>query len=1233
MAAPSDEPDRQHMTAEEWQEIKAQLHQILMLEPELRAGQLEGLAQRYPTLRGELEGLAASYGEIKQDFLEPASAWWSSHVEHEPTPPSLIGARMGPYEIIGQIGAGGMGEVFRARRADRAFEKEVAIKLVRAGHDSTFILSRFKQERQILAGLDHVNIARLVDGGTSEQGLPYFVMELIDGSRITDYCEEHARSIEEGLKLFVQVCQAVEYAHRHGIIHRDIKPGNIVVTTEGIPKLLDFGIAKLLDPGSNASYSTSTMSMFRPLTPAYASPEQISGGPITKSTDIYSLGVVLYELLCGQGPYATTDGSPDDLARAVRETNPPPPSEARSVEAPAEEGKQTEPQRARRERLKRLRGDLDTIVMTALRKEPERRYASAEAFAQDIEHHLAGRPICAHKDSLVYRAAKFGRRNSRLVLAVSLLVLAIASSIAAFIWQTRYARPIVPAANSVRVRPSAAVLGFRNVSAKGEYPWVSRALSDVLNRTLAAGGQFRNVNQELVAKSKVDLSIPDAEVLDRAQLSRMHRALDSDYIVLGSYSVGNGEIRLDIRAQDTRTGETIASVSDNGLSPALVELALRTGASLRQRLGIGDLTSAELKSLTAAFPAAPEAMGDYSEGQERLNLLDAEGAKEALVTATERAPEHALSHYALSVAWSMLGYESRAMNEAKRATELSGELSRPDQLSIEARYRETIHQKARSVEIYKTLFQLFPDDIEYGLRLAELQTDSGKGGDARETLKALRKLPDPMGRDPRIDLAEANAASSLGDYQLSMKAAARAVQQAEADGTRSIAAQAHFRQGVAFLHTQDFDRAKQSLRSAIALYDALGNRRGVASGWNGLGNVLNREGDLAGSRHAYERALEELRQVGDKSEMAGVIGNLSNVVGDAGDLDLSLKLYEQELSIAREIDDRHLIAETLNNIGVIEVLQGRLTHGANHFQESIEILRDLGDIDYVAQALDSLGSAQLLRGDVTEAINSFNEELANFQKAGEEQAVAFALGNLGQALAMSGDLKGAEENLNHALAMTRKSGEKHYIAENLTALGRVHYYEAREQESRKEYEEAISIHDKMGEAYTQEETRLGLAALDLEQGRYDEAASLTRQALNEAEKERMRDEQLMAHAMLARILAKQHQPGLARSQLAVAERIAGSSENLAARFTFTIAKAEVTQPTLSARLRRELQAVVTEAHERSLIPAEYAANFQLGLDEASSSTSHNCSRLNALRNETSARGFRRIAEAGSSICH
>jgi serine/threonine protein kinase/tetratricopeptide (TPR) repeat protein len=1221
------------MTAEEWQEIKPQLHEVLMLDPGLRADGMEHLVLRYPALRDELEALAASFREIPDEYLAPEGEWWwSGQAQAETSVSSLIGTRMGAYETTGPIGVGGMGEVFRARRADSVYEKQVAIKVVRAGQDSAFILSRFRQERQILAGLDHPNIARLLDGGTSSQGLPYFVMELIEGTRITDYCEQHALVIEERLKLFIAVCRAIQYAHQQGVIHRDIKPGNILVTGEGIPKLLDFGIAKLLEPGSGSSSVTSTISMFRPLTPAYASPEQISGGPITTSTDIYSLGVVLYELLCGRIPYATSGGATGDLARAVCEADPPPPSKEQLNALPASgEGRDDEQHRhPTRERLKRLRGDLDTIVMTALRKEPERRYASAEALARDIELHLERRPIRARRDSPLYRATKFARRNPAPLLTTAALLTAGASGIAIFQWHSRPAP--VPPQDPIHVRPSVAVLGFRNVNAGRESSWISPALSDVLSRTLAAGGQFRAVSPEVVAKSKLDLGIGEMEAMDQAQANRIYSVIDSDYLILGSFSVMNDEIRLDLRAQNARTGETAASVSESGSGAALADIALRAGADLRKRLGIADLTPAELQSLSASFPKAPDAMRSYSEGIAKLNGLDAQGASTALLNAITKEPAHALSHEALSSAWSMLGYEARAADEAKKAAGLSGELSRPDQLLIEARYDDTLHQKAKALEIDQTLFRLFPDDIEFGLRLADAETENGKGNDALETVKSLRKLPDPIGRDPRIDLAEANAASSLGDYQLGKKAAAQAMRGAEQEGARSIVALACLRQGVALRHIKDFQHAQQSFRSAIPLYQSIGNLRGVASAWNGLGNIDRQQGNLAASRNAYEQAIDANRQVGDRSDMAGIMGNLANVVGDQGDIDGSMNLYRQELSLAREIDDRRMIAETLNNIGVIEVLQGRLAQGSGHFEQSIGILRDLGDIDSVAVGLDSLGGAQLLRGNIADAIKSFDEELSDFRTAGDDQAVAYALSNLGSAMALSGDLTGAEQKLLQALAMSRQSGEKHYIAQNLTQLGMVHFYNARDQEARKEFEEAIAIHDEMGEKFTQEETWLDFAQLELAQSHYDQAASLAHQALQQARNEHMPDAQLVAHEILARVLIRQHQPTQAQAELSSSERLAAGTQNLATRLMFTVAKAEVARPALAPKLRRDLQSAAVDAHQHGLVPYEYEAVLWLEIANASSHKADACQRLNALRNDAANRAFQRIAASADSAC-
>src|SRR5258708_26136854 len=346
--------------------------------------------------------------------------------------------------------------------------------------------------------------------------------------------------------------------------------------------------------------------------------------------------------------------------------------------------------------------------MTALRKEPGRRYASAEDFAHDIELHLEDLPIRAQKDSLFYRADKFGRRNSAQLVTVSLVFIAIVASITSRMWQ---ARPATESTQpSVRIRPAVAVLGFRNLSHDAANSWISAGLSEILNRTLSAGGQFRTVRTEFVAKSKIDLGISDAEVLDRSLSSRLRSVLDTDYNILGSYSVVSGETRLDIRTQDRRTGETAATASEKASGSALVDLAVRAGVHLRQRLGIGDLSSAELQSLAASFPAAPEAMRDYAEGLEKMSLLEAEGAKTALLKGLAKDPGHALSHDALSDAWSMLGYESRAADEAKKAADLSGPLSRPDQLAIEARYDETTHQKPKPLELYRNLFQLFPDD-------------------------------------------------------------------------------------------------------------------------------------------------------------------------------------------------------------------------------------------------------------------------------------------------------------------------------------------------------------------------------------------------------------------------------------------------------------------------------------------------------------------------------------------
>jgi len=439
------------MTPERWQKIKQLLGPALEMQPAQQAIYLDEMCAGDPTLRADVERLLAAERQAGFEFLNnPPTGNQFTSGSNEPAE-RWLGRSIGPYQIVERIGAGGMGEVFRAVRTDDEYQKEVAIKIVRAGVNGDFIIERFKNERQILATLDHPNIARLLDGGTTEEGLPYVVMELIHGDSIEDYCDKNRLSTSMRLKLFLQVCSAVQYAHQRLIVHRDIKPGNILVTAEGVPKLLDFGIAKILESRGDARL-TSTLTLFRPLTPGYASPEQMRGEAITTASDVYSLGVVLYELLTGQSPYRLTNRISLEIVKAVCELEPDKPSVAVRRGPASVDRKELQTasgvRGAPQEKLaKRLEGDIDNIVLMALRKEPKGRYASVEQLAEDIRRHLANLPIVARTDNFSYRAQKFVRRHRAGVAAAAVVLLTV---IAGLIVTVREARVAERRSNDVR---------------------------------------------------------------------------------------------------------------------------------------------------------------------------------------------------------------------------------------------------------------------------------------------------------------------------------------------------------------------------------------------------------------------------------------------------------------------------------------------------------------------------------------------------------------------------------------------------------------------------------------------------------------------------------------------------------------------------------------------------------------------------------------------------------------
>lgn len=421
------------MRPERWNQIERLFLQASELPPDERERFLREACNGDETLRQELNSLLAcdipERPLVRGSFSPPGSAPIDTTA---PAVADLADRRIGPYRLVRLLGRGGMGSVHLAVRDDDHFHKEVAIKLLKRGMDTDFMLHRFRQERQILANLEHPFIARLLDGGATDDGLPYFVMEYVDGSPITTYCADHTLDLVERLRLFRLVCEAVQYAHQHLVIHRDLKPGNILITKERIPKLLDFGIAKLMGPDPATELPTLTGAGHRMMTPDYASPEQFLGQTISTSSDIYSLGAVLYELLTGQRPHRFECDSLAAMEKAICELEPEKPSTV------VVRGRQ-DPPRLRKQRSRQLSGDLDNIILTALRKEPQRRYPSVSEFSEDIRRHLEGLPVTARDDRFSYRMGKFVRRHKLGVMAASLVIASLAGGIVSTTFQARRA--------------------------------------------------------------------------------------------------------------------------------------------------------------------------------------------------------------------------------------------------------------------------------------------------------------------------------------------------------------------------------------------------------------------------------------------------------------------------------------------------------------------------------------------------------------------------------------------------------------------------------------------------------------------------------------------------------------------------------------------------------------------------------------------------------------------------
>jgi len=539
--------------------------------------------------------LAAAPGEIRREVESLLAA-------EKKAGPFLGGwpnvTRIGPYELIAKIGEGGMGAVWEARRADGQFEQRVAIKIVRQHYDSEANLERFRAERQLLAQLDHPNICRLLDGGTTTGGLPYLVMELIEGSRIDEYCSRLALTAEQRLRLLLPVCDAVAYANRSGVLHRDLKPANILVTAAGVPKLVDFGIAKAIGPESPV-----TATIQRIATPEYASPEHLSGKSLTATSDVYSLGVTAYELLTGAKPYSGSAGSLDELVRTIGESAPPPPSSFG----------------------KAISADIDKILARAMHKDPDRRYAGSGEMAKDIERHLTGEPVLARGDSITYRLGRILRLNRGMaVAAAAAFALGVIAWNAWFYWHT-----------PTFTHRSLAVIGIRSELTDPSLQWLERGVVETLTTSLLHSGAFQVIPTERVRANSHNRTPEETA-----------RSLGTDLYVDGVLRSAQDRIRLDLRVHETGTRRTVFARGFESVAKEAVFLLADQGAS---QIAGGLTTAAPARTeLKMLLTQNIDALRSYEEARRELGKWHIGEAIRGFRKAVELDPEFTMAYVGLA---------------------------------------------------------------------------------------------------------------------------------------------------------------------------------------------------------------------------------------------------------------------------------------------------------------------------------------------------------------------------------------------------------------------------------------------------------------------------------------------------------------------------------------------------------------------------------------------------------
>jgi eukaryotic-like serine/threonine-protein kinase len=1091
----------------------------------------------------------------------------------------MVPDEIGPYRITARLGAGGMGEVYRAY--DERLDRAVAIKFIHSRRrDDDSAHERFRREARIVARLKHPAIPPVYDVLRWEDG-ECLVMELVEGETLAAILRPGPLKVAAALKLFRQIADGLAAAHAKGIVHRDLKSSNVMVTPEGDAKILDFGLAKSL------GLSESPLSVEGGLLGTFhcMSPEQAQGLEIDHRSDLFSLGALIYETLTGLAPFRG-ENLQETLARVYKHRQKP-----AHVLDPA------------------IPLELSRLVERLLQKEPDQRPQSAD----EVVAVLAGIEASSASGGLSFAARRAAADESqprsattvvsamipanvarRLQRWTPTVVAAAALALLSLVLMDPATGPATDVAPAAQIRPAVAVVGFEDLSPRAETDWLSTAMAEVLASQLAAGGAIRTVPGQRVSRVRHDLGWDSLTAISKELRDGLEQNLEASFFVLGEVQIAadDGLLHVKVRLYDTHSGFVLAEHAETGSPRQLFQLLSAAADVFREKLGTAALSPAQAVGVKALLPSDPEAMRPYARGLEELRRSQAREATRWLTEAVQVDPERPALTAALTEAFAELGEDQLTRRWADRTRKLlddpSAEVPARPRLELEARLSVAVRDWKRAIESLEPLYRSAPDELDNGLQLAEARIETSQIDEARAILDELGRLPPPTSQDPRIDLLRARVhQGSPGDVA---RFARRAAERAGEIGARSLAARALLTEAGALQDLGEDSQAAQAADQSRRTFEALGDRKGAAKILELQAIAASMRGQLDVAGNLYRGAEDIYRGIGSPRDLARLLVNQGILQSQRGSFDGAEALYEEALAIYEEIGAESERATTLFNLGSTFHQAAELTQALDRYQEAFDLFSQLGHEQGKAAVLTNIAEVHFLRGELDRAEDLHQEAMAKNIASGEEPGRLYDLYRLGDVAAARGD---------------------GFVA-------------------RKRYAEALAGMEEGEDLLGAADARAALAAVELLDGELEAAEKHAGQAEEVARSEGATDVRVRALIVVGGSLLAQNRIPEAQAVAAEIERLVASSTSPRSRFQAATFAARAR----AASGRRQdvdsalaaLEQVVAATAEHELMPDHFEARLaqvEIGLVAGVSNAGDE---RDALIREAGEKGFDGIVE-------